>query len=104
MGGARYQVNMTIFIRASAIQERLALLILVMPILVYLGTWCWEPYAYGYSVLVLAPLQLVWGVIGLVFMAMRLSRKQRTISILVSMALGGSAVAAFLFLKSINWA
>ena len=95
---------MNILIRVSIIQERLAIPFLIMSLLAYVISWFWEPYAYGYSVLILAPIQLVWGIIGLVFTAVGLSNRPKLLSLLVSVVLVGSALGAFWGLKSINWA
>ena len=95
---------MNILIRASIIQERLAIPLFIVSLLIYVVTWMWEPYAYGYSVLILAPLQFAWGIIGLVFMAVGLSNRPKLLSLSVSVVLVGSALGAFWALKSINWA
>ena len=93
-----------LFARASSFQERLAIPLVVVPLVVYIAMWNWEPYAYGFSVLILAPVQLFWGAVGLVFLTMRLSKRVISISVIVNTALVASAIMAFLALKSINWA
>ena len=92
------------FVRVSLLQERLALPFIAIPLLVYLITWNWEPYAFGFSVLILSPIQLLWGVFGLLLILMDYAKRAKAISVLVNITLIASAICAFLALKSINWA
>jgi len=93
-----------LFTKLSLFHERLAIPLVIVPLAVYIGMWNWEPYAYGFSVLILAPIQLFWGAAGIVFLASGHLKRAKCISALVSTALVASAIAAFLVLKSINWA
>lgn len=89
--------------RKSLIHARIAIPMLVIPLIIYVITWYWEPYAYGYSVLILGSVQLFWAMAG-VFLIVADTNSRRPLSLLINSALVLSAVIAFIFLKSINWA
>ena len=90
--------------RAAGLNRRLSPFLLTVPVLIFTGAWYVEPYAFGCSVLVLAPLQLVGSLVGLALLALGHEPGPRMRSLAISLALAVSAVGAFLVLRSINWA
>lgn len=93
-----------LIVKAGLIQARLAIPLIAIPLFVYLLTWNWNPYAYGFSVMGLAPIQLLWSVAGVFFVVSGISSGSKGWALLVNAILAGSAVGAFVLLKSINWA
>ena len=94
----------TLLARASVIQALLAVPVLGIPLVVYLLAWNWEPYVFAYSVLALAPLQLIWSLTGALFAATGDSNSSAVLSLVLSVALAASALGAFFALRTINWA
>jgi len=90
--------------RIAELHGRIAPPVLVVPALVLVATWQMEAYFYGAAVVLLAPVQFAWGMVGFSFAALG-SRVARSAAALLWNA--GSvicAVLAFLALRSINWA
>ena len=94
----------SVLARLSHFHSRLAPAVFVIPSLFYLATWHIEPYLYACTVLGLAPVQLAWFVFGLALAPLRTRMARRVVTLVVSGLGAASAVLAFAFLKSINWA
>jgi hypothetical protein len=86
------------------IHARIAIPLLVIPLIIYVITWYWEPYAYGYSVLLLGSVQLFWAIAGVFLIIVDVNYRSKPLSIIIIVALACSAVGSFILLKSINWA